>query len=95
MSRLWAAFRELPRVDPDVMSHGDLTQGNLLEAGPRQLLRAVPRRSDLEWERSRAWAFEQAMGPVWYCETSNPVMSPAWVGCPWAGSPSRPRAAAR
>jgi aminoglycoside phosphotransferase (APT) family kinase protein len=30
---------------------------------------------DLEWERSRAWAFEQAMGLVWYYATTNPTMA--------------------
>jgi aminoglycoside phosphotransferase (APT) family kinase protein len=106
LSRLWAQFRALPRAGPDVMSHGDLTPGNvlvaggrlagvldlesfgaadpaldlisawnLLDAGPRQVLRAALRCSDLEWERSQAWAFEQAVGLVWYYALSNPVMS--------------------
>ena len=106
LSRMWAAFRELPREDPDVMSHGDLTPGNvlvaggrlasvldvgsfgaadpaldlisawnLLEAGPRQVLRDALRCTDLEWERSRAWAFQQALGLVWYYAETNPVMS--------------------
>jgi len=106
LTRMWAAFRELPREAPDVMSHGDLTPGNvliagrhlagvldvgsygaadpaldlisawnLLQAGPRQVLRAALRCTDLEWERSKAWAFEQAMGLVWYYADSNPVMS--------------------
>jgi aminoglycoside phosphotransferase (APT) family kinase protein len=43
---------------------------HLLEPGPRQVLR-----DDLEWERGRAWAFEQAMGAVWYYVESNPAMS--------------------
>jgi aminoglycoside phosphotransferase (APT) family kinase protein len=106
MSRLWAAFRELPRRDGDVMSHGDLTPGNvlvadgrlagildvecygaadpaldlisawnLLEREPRGVLRSALRCSDLDWERGRAWAFQQAMGLVWYYAESNPVMS--------------------
>jgi aminoglycoside phosphotransferase (APT) family kinase protein len=106
LSRMWAAFRELPREAPDVMSHGDLTPGNvlvaggrltavldvgcfgaadpaldlisawnLLEAGPSQVLRDVLRCTDLEWERSKAWAFQQAMGLVWYYAETNPVMS--------------------
>jgi hypothetical protein len=29
----------------------------------------------LEWERGKAWAFEQAMGAVWYYAGSNPAMS--------------------
>jgi aminoglycoside phosphotransferase (APT) family kinase protein len=106
LSRLWAEFRELPHEDPDVMSHGDLTPGNvlvadgrltgildvecygpadpaldlicawnLLEAGPRQVLRDVLGCSDLQWARSQAWAFQQAMGLAWYYAMSNPVMS--------------------
>jgi aminoglycoside phosphotransferase (APT) family kinase protein len=106
LARMWTAFRELPREDPDVMSHGDLTPGNvlvagghlvgvldvdcygaadpaldlisawnLLKSGPRQVLRAALRCTDLEWERSKAWAFQQAMGLVWYYTDSNPVMS--------------------
>jgi aminoglycoside phosphotransferase (APT) family kinase protein len=106
LSLMWAAFRELPREAPDVMSHGDLTPGNvlvagghlagvldvgcfgaadpaldlisawnLLEAGPRQVLRDALGCADLEWERSKAWAFQQAMGLVWYYADTSPVMS--------------------
>jgi aminoglycoside phosphotransferase (APT) family kinase protein len=48
---------------------------HLLEAGPRRVLRVRLRCDDLEWERGRAWAFQQAMGLVWYYVDSNPVMS--------------------
>jgi aminoglycoside phosphotransferase (APT) family kinase protein len=103
---LWAAFRQLPRETPDVMSHRDLTPGNVLVAGgrlagildpgsfgpadpaldlisawnllaaePRQALRDALRCQDLDWERAKAWAFQQAMGLVWYYEDTNPVMS--------------------
>jgi aminoglycoside phosphotransferase (APT) family kinase protein len=48
---------------------------NLLEAGPRQLLRTALGCGDLDWERGRAWAFQQAMGLVWYYVESNPSMS--------------------
>jgi aminoglycoside phosphotransferase (APT) family kinase protein len=103
---MWAAFRELPREAPDVMSHGDLTPGNvlvasgrlagvldvgcfgaadpaldlicawnLLAAGPRLALRGALRCTDLDWERGQAWAFQQAMGLVWYYAETNPVMS--------------------
>jgi aminoglycoside phosphotransferase (APT) family kinase protein len=103
---LWAGFRELPRQAPDVMSHRDLTPGNVLVAGGRlagildpgsfgpadpaldlicawNLLAAEPRQAlrdalgcpDLDWERGQAWAFEQAMGLVWYYKDTNPVMS--------------------
>jgi aminoglycoside phosphotransferase (APT) family kinase protein len=48
---------------------------HLLEAGPRQVLRDDLECSDLEWERGKAWAFEQSMGAVWYYIDSNPAMS--------------------
>jgi aminoglycoside phosphotransferase (APT) family kinase protein len=48
---------------------------HLLEDGPRQALRDDLRCDDLEWERGKAWAFEQAMGLVWYYAHSNPAMS--------------------
>lgn len=48
---------------------------HLLEAGPRQALRDELGCGDLEWERGKAWAFEQAMGAVWYYAGSNRVMS--------------------
>ncbi|MEU4328612.1 aminoglycoside phosphotransferase family protein [Nonomuraea dietziae] len=48
---------------------------HLLEAGPRQVLREELGCDDLEWERGKAWAFEQAMGVVWYYVESNPGMS--------------------
>jgi aminoglycoside phosphotransferase (APT) family kinase protein len=54
----------------------DLVSGwHLLEAGPRRVLRADVGSTDLEWERGKAWAFEQAMGLVWYYIDSNPAMS--------------------
>jgi aminoglycoside phosphotransferase (APT) family kinase protein len=96
LRRMWAAFRELPRVAADVMTHGDLIPGNvlvskgrlagvidvgglgpadpaldlvgawhLLEPKPRQVLRERLACDDLEWQRGKAWAFEQAMGAVW------------------------------
>jgi aminoglycoside phosphotransferase (APT) family kinase protein len=48
---------------------------HLLESGPRQLFRDDLGCDDLEWERGIAWAFEQAMGLVWYYIESNPAMS--------------------
>ncbi len=48
---------------------------HLLEAGPRQAFRDDLECGDLEWARGRAWAFEQAMGLVWYYADSNPDMS--------------------
>ena len=35
LRRLWVGLRELPRTSPDVMTHGDLTPGNVLVADGR------------------------------------------------------------
>jgi aminoglycoside phosphotransferase (APT) family kinase protein len=48
---------------------------HLLDAGPRRALREALDCSDLEWERGKAWSFEQSMGAVWYYVDSNPAMS--------------------
>lgn len=48
---------------------------HLLEPGPRQVLRDELGSDDLEWNRGQAWAFEQAMGVVWYYVDSNPAMA--------------------
>lgn len=48
---------------------------HLLDAGPRQMLRDDLGCDDLEWERGKAWAFEQSMGAVWYYVESNPAMA--------------------
>ena len=48
---------------------------HLLEAGPRQVLRDDLECTDLEWERGKAWAFEQSRGAAWYYVDSNPAMS--------------------
>jgi len=48
---------------------------HLLEAGPRRALREDLGCDDLEWERGKAWAFEQSMGAAWYYAESNPAMS--------------------
>ncbi|MER5446394.1 aminoglycoside phosphotransferase family protein [Streptomyces sp. NPDC002764] len=48
---------------------------HLLQTGPREVLRRTLDCDDLEWERGKAWAFEQAMGVVWYYAETNPTMS--------------------
>ncbi|WP_406129124.1 aminoglycoside phosphotransferase family protein [Streptomyces sp. NBC_00989] len=48
---------------------------HLLLPGPRGVLRRTLACDDLEWERGKAWAFEQAMGLVWYYVETNPTMS--------------------
>jgi aminoglycoside phosphotransferase (APT) family kinase protein len=54
----------------------DLVGGwHLLEAAPRRAFRDDLRCDELQWARGAAWAFEQAMGAVWYYRMSNPAMS--------------------
>lgn len=48
---------------------------HLLDDRPRQRLRWALGCGDLEWERGKAWAFEQALGAAWYYVDSNPTMS--------------------
>ncbi|WP_417554243.1 phosphotransferase [Microbacterium sp.] len=48
---------------------------HLLSTGPRRMLREIVGASDDEWRRGAAWALLQAVGLVWYYETSNPVMA--------------------
>lgn len=48
---------------------------HLLGREPRERLRHVLACSDVEWARGMAWAFQQAMGLVWYYVESNPSMS--------------------
>ena len=48
---------------------------HLFGTEPRRVLRDRLGSDDAEWERGRAWAFEQAMGVVWYYVQSSPAMS--------------------
>lgn len=48
---------------------------HLLDAETRAALREGLGSDDLEWSRGRAWAFQQAMGLVWYYQESNATMS--------------------
>lgn len=48
---------------------------HLLDAGQRETLRVLLGCSDVQWRRGMAWAFQQAMGLVWYYAESNPSMS--------------------
>ena len=48
---------------------------HLLDSPARETLRADLECADLEWRRGAAWAFQQAMGLVWYYRTTNPAMS--------------------
>jgi aminoglycoside phosphotransferase (APT) family kinase protein len=52
-----------------------LSAWNLLESGPRKTMRQLLEADDLQWARGQAWAFQQAMGLVWYYADSNPTMS--------------------
>jgi aminoglycoside phosphotransferase (APT) family kinase protein len=54
----------------------DLVSGwHLLDDHARELFRECLQCDDLEWRRGQAWAFQQAMGLVWYYCESNPAMS--------------------
>ncbi len=48
---------------------------HLLDREHRETVRSHLGSSDVEWKRGAAWAFQQAMGLVWYYQRSNPVMS--------------------
>lgn len=48
---------------------------HLLDEPERSDLRAALGCNDVQWRRGMAWAFEQALGLVWYYAESNPVMS--------------------
>jgi len=48
---------------------------HLLDDGPREVLRRSLDCSELQWQRSRAWAFEQAAGAYWYYVDTNPTMA--------------------
>lgn len=41
----------------------------------RQRVRAALGCSDLQWERGKAWAFQQAAGLPWYYRDTNPAMA--------------------
>lgn len=48
---------------------------HMLDHKRRALLRKELASDDLQWWRGAAWAFQQAMGLVWYYQESNPGMS--------------------
>lgn len=48
---------------------------HLLDDERREVLRVALQCSDVQWRRGMAWAFQQAMGLVWYYADSNPTMS--------------------
>lgn len=48
---------------------------HLLDERGRNQVRTLLGCSDAEWRRGMAWAFQQAMGLVWYYATSNPDMA--------------------
>ncbi len=48
---------------------------HLLADAPRQQLRTSLGCSDLQWERGKAWAFQQAIGLPWYYRDTNPAMA--------------------
>lgn len=48
---------------------------HLLDDARRDVFRAEVAPDPLDWERSKAWAFEQSMGAVWYYTDTNPPMA--------------------
>ncbi|MFC8501610.1 phosphotransferase [Pedococcus sp. NPDC057267] len=48
---------------------------HLLDVPRRELLRDALGCGDVQWARGMAWAFQQAMGLVWYYRDTNPTMS--------------------
>jgi aminoglycoside phosphotransferase (APT) family kinase protein len=48
---------------------------HLLDRDQRETVRLHLRSSKIEWKRGAAWAFQQAMGLVWYYQHTYPTMS--------------------
>lgn len=48
---------------------------HLLDPAPRQLLADRLGCGEIEWARGMAWAFQQAMGLVWYYAETRPALS--------------------
>jgi aminoglycoside phosphotransferase (APT) family kinase protein len=48
---------------------------HLLDRTRRAAFREATQAGELEWRRGAAWAFQQAMGLVWYYRVTNPTMS--------------------
>jgi aminoglycoside phosphotransferase (APT) family kinase protein len=48
---------------------------HLLDRERRDIVRRHLGSDEVEWKRGAAWAFQQAMGLVWYYERTNPRMS--------------------
>ncbi|MBK0331761.1 phosphotransferase [Brachybacterium sp. MASK1Z-5] len=48
---------------------------HLLDTERRSVLREQLQASDLQWARGAAWALEQALGLVWYYESTLPAMA--------------------
>ncbi|KAK5077222.1 hypothetical protein LTR64_005297 [Lithohypha guttulata] len=48
---------------------------HMLEKEQREVIKDTLDVGDVEWRRGAAWAFEQAMGWVWYYQHSNPILA--------------------
>lgn len=48
---------------------------HMLEKEQREVIKDTLDLGDVEWRRGAAWAFEQAMGWVWYYQHSNPILA--------------------
>lgn len=47
----------------------------MFDDGPRDVFRVALGCDDLEWQRGRAWAFEQAVGALWYYDRTHAGMA--------------------
>ena len=70
MRTMWAAFRRLPREDPDVMCHTDLTPSNLLDSYARRCAGAICSGSAAKPGRSN-----RPPGCPKYYQDTNPAMA--------------------
>lgn len=48
---------------------------HLFDRPRRGTIRTLLEAGDIQWKRAAAWAFQQAMGLVWYYRLSNPAMA--------------------
>ena len=67
------AERQWHALDDDLVV-GRGHAGHRPDGGPGEALRGARGAEDLQWQRGRAWAFEQGGGAFWYYgDTSEPM----------------------
>jgi aminoglycoside phosphotransferase (APT) family kinase protein len=70
-----AGVLDVGQLEPADPALDVIAAWHLLETGPRRVFRDDLACDDLQWERGKAWAFQQALGLVWYYEKTNPALS--------------------